>query len=205
MKSKKERYNRNRVIKKHYGLVSIEGFTEEDKDSMYATINALNNCEVPLNYVSSFVLDTPVSYPKLTTGCNVTTQETIDMDINTYKTERNHLDSALYNALHVNEAKLEEHFNIRGKKPIHTKQAVEWIKADKFRYDDEETAGDPNASRFNIFEGISFTDGEPDHVGYNAAYKKMREDFEKIMLRNKINDPKDTLKEVESFKTRTYH
>lgn len=127
------------------------------------------------------------------------------MDANIMVSEqRRVLERELYTAKNKHDIKLEQHFNIIGKIPLTPKEAVEWVKADKFKYTDDELSDVPLKYE-NWSSYITFTEGEPDRRGYQSSVEKMIEDYNKINLRIKINDPKDMLKEVENFSTRTYH
>ena len=202
MQKKRLRYRRNLKIRKVFKDLDLSALSEEEKDNMF-----ILHEELFKKQIDSICVSAPDTFPTQCkkSGCIPQCIKENNMDANIMVSEqRRVLERELYTAKNKHDIKLEQHFNIIGKIPLTPKEAVEWVKADKFKYTDDELSDVPLKYE-NWSSYITFTEGEPDRRGYQSSVEKMIEDYNKINLRIKINDPKDMLKEVENFSTRTYH
>ena len=128
------------------------------------------------------------------------------LETNKYTEERRSLQSALERAANIHEDNLREYYHLDKYRPKTPREVVELIKADKFEYDDEEMADNPDAFRWSsCHDHIIFKPGKANRSAYSSAVKKLEDEKKNIRLDISILEPIEGLKKVREFEKRTFH
>lgn len=132
-------------------------------------------------------------------------------DYNIIANERRALENSLYAFKRDHEKEINELCHIGAIEPKTMKEAIDWIKADKFKVlvdgeDNSEAMDDEDVLEWSRwYHHISFNTEKPEVIKAKKLKAKMEEDYDAVKLRIQIYEPEKALKEVEEFKKRTYH
>lgn len=89
--------------------------------------------------------------------------------------------------------------------PFSVAEFVEWIKADKFKYNSHMDPKEELDYIRDVTDYINFSPEEPDYKKQKESLNKIEVDYNAVRFHNQILEPEKVMKEAEEFAKKTYH
>lgn len=209
MRSKAERYRRNRKIRASfkYDVLDLQNMTEEEKDTLFNSIpSKTNDC------ICSFSLDEPVNYAKrvgvkkpllFSEENNMNTTTT-----NAFESERRALRDLLRSLEREKASVLRKVHHIDAYRPSTYGELRKLIADRKVtlhpEYDDykDDEAIPEYVSPLTM---IALNYAKPDIKAYKEGCEKVEKETTRLSTQIAVLNPEETLKKLEAFESKTIH